>query len=176
MMPAIIGARIWVLLGALVVVGATGCGPFGSPDTDPRDPGALVAPTPAPTATPSTPTDPVADEQGVAVVQWIAYRQRNLAFFEVYRATSPESPRQLLTRGDDVILGEGDSDQSLTYSYVDRDVVPGKPYYYTIGQVDVTGRRSPFTRRPIRKMAMTREAFVAEFGADFSTGAVATEE
>ncbi len=56
--------------------------------------------------------------------------------FRIYRGTSPGAEPEALQRGDPVLGGP-------EYTFLDRDVVPGRTYYYTIAAVDGSGHETP---------------------------------
>ncbi|MHB2155185.1 FG-GAP-like repeat-containing protein [Calditrichota bacterium GD2] len=68
--------------------------------------------------------------------------------FELWRSEDVDTVRRLVTsfEFEDALQGLGNSGVGKTYGYLDEDVLPGNTYYYTLIQVDYSGRRSEVGR------------------------------
>jgi len=146
--PLLHRARLASLaLAALVVLGCPDPNAPKSPGT-PGSPG----PTPKPIATPTPAPSPYG---GQLTVTWYAFYQRDIQYFEVYRSDTPDGPWKRVSNDDEPIYGEGYSEERLRYDFVDRTVKPGQVYYYYIGKVSLTGRRSRHTLGTLKSRGMT---------------------
>jgi hypothetical protein len=128
----------------------------------------------------STPTTPEAsptetsqqtavepEPQGEITIRWTTYWQNNVDRFEVYRGESRDGPWEMVS-GDELIQGEAflnsytGETEPVEYVFTDDGLKAGEAYWYYIGKVDLTGRRSRYTRNPKRWVAVDPAVVAAE--------------
>jgi uncharacterized repeat protein (TIGR01451 family) len=67
-------------------------------------------------------------------VQWIKERELNIDFFEVYRS---EDGKTFYKIGE--VEANGISNKPHSYSFEDKNIIPGVTYYYQVNQIDYFG-------------------------------------
>jgi len=77
-----------------------------------------------------------ATESGVRL-EWRTMSESDNLGFNVYRATTPDDPRELLN--DELLPGSGNSLEPHTYTFIDGSVEPGAQLVYWLEQIDFSG-------------------------------------
>ena len=75
-------------------------------------------------------------------VEWDTATEIETAGFFLYRSDS-EDGEFLLLNGD-LIPSKGDAQSGGTYSYLDKDVIPGETYYYLLEEMELDSTRSRY--------------------------------
>ena len=75
--------------------------------------------------------------QASVVVEWTTATEINTAGFNLYRSDSTHGPSTKVNV--DLIPASSDPVRGSQYRYEDRAVLPGKTYYYTLEDVELTG-------------------------------------
>ena len=78
-----------------------------------------------------------------AVLRWQARNEAGVYGYLVFRAEKPEGP--FLRISTEIIHVALDGPEVGSYTYVDRDVEPGRTYYYTLDVVEDSGRKRRFS-------------------------------
>ena len=76
-------------------------------------------------------------------LRWLTASERHNFGFDAYRSASEEGPFERITP--EPIAGQGTADVRTDYELVDRDIEPGRDYYYYIESISIDGRRRRFT-------------------------------
>jgi hypothetical protein len=118
---------------------AVGCSTAPPPKAAPA-----AAPTPAPAAEPAA--APVPELKNT--IRWATASEVNNFGYDVYRGDSENGPFSRVTPSP--ILGAGTSDETQRYEFVDRDIQPGRDYFYYVESISIHGEREKFT--PVRKV------------------------
>jgi hypothetical protein len=71
------------------------------------------------------------------IVRWSTATEFETAGYAVYRGESPDGPFEKVS--DALIPAAGDPISGGDYEFIDRDVEPGKTYYYMLEEVELSG-------------------------------------
>jgi hypothetical protein len=107
------------------------------------------APPPAPAEEPP----PAVESEREIRLRWKARTEENVYGYLVYRAAQRAGPYQRL--GESVVrtVKDGDDKDTDGYQFIDRDVEPGKTYYYYLDAVSRSGIKQRFSGVLSRKIA-----------------------
>lgn len=132
-------------LAGLALAGLLGL-TAGCSSTAPKAPPAVPA---APAAAPVTPAEPAppADELK-NTIRWATASEINNFGYDVYRGDTEEGPFVRLTPSP--ILGAGTTDETQRYEFVDKNIEPGRDYFYYVESISIDGERERFT--PVSKV------------------------
>jgi hypothetical protein len=75
--------------------------------------------------------------------RWTTASEEDNFGYDVYRAEKEQGPFTRMTK--QPILGNGTTDETHKYSYVDSDIDPCKEYWYYIESISTDGTREKFT-------------------------------
>ena len=89
-------------------------------------------------SSPTAETDPP-----TAVLHWQARNEKGVYGYLVYRAERREGPFLRISR--EIVHVPPEAPDVGSYEFVDRDVEPGRTYYYTLDVVRTTGHKSRFS-------------------------------
>lgn len=71
------------------------------------------------------------------VIDWSTASELNTAGFNLYRSESPDGPFSKIN--DNLIPASPDPLTGGSYSYTDKNVSPGRTYYYQLEDVEISG-------------------------------------
>lgn len=80
-----------------------------------------------------------------ALLRWEARNETGIYGYLVFRAESPDGP--FLRVSDEIIHAAADAEADAigSYTWIDRDVVAGRTYYYTLDVVQNNGQKRRFS-------------------------------
>jgi len=108
-------------------------------------------PAPAVAAAPATPVSappPAPAEELKNTIRWSTASEVNNFGYDVYRGEAENGPFTRITPSP--ILGAGTTDETQRYEFIDRDIRPGRDYFYYVESISTAGHRERFT--PVRKV------------------------
>lgn len=105
-------------------------------------------PPPAPAPSPAAPGPETGEP--AATLRWTVRREADVYGYIVYRSEQASGP--FVRVSPEIVQARpGAEDERRAYSFVDRDVEPGRTYYYYLDTVDVGGHKHRFSEaRPRR--------------------------
>lgn len=77
------------------------------------------------------------------VLRWQAQNEKRVYGYLVFRAEQPEGPFLRISR--QIIHVPPDAPEIGSYQFIDREVEPGRTYYYTLDMVRSTGHKTRFS-------------------------------
>ena len=77
------------------------------------------------------------------VLRWQAQNEKGVYGYLVFRAEQPEGPFLRISR--QIVHVPPDAPGIGSYQFIDRDVEPGRTYYYTLDLVRSTGHKTRFS-------------------------------
>ena len=96
----------------------------------------------------------IGDERLSNTAHWSTASESENFGYDVYRAASEKGPFVKLTK--QPILGNGTTDETHEYRYVDSAIDPCKDYWYYVESISSQGTREKFTpvfRAPAKRRA-----------------------
>lgn len=79
----------------------------------------------------------IARQRAEVIVEWTTATEFNSVGFNLYRSENPVD--QYIKINKDIIQSSPDPLTGGTYSYKDRDVQPGRTYYYQLEEIESSG-------------------------------------
>jgi len=110
---------------------------------EPAPPGAVATPLPAIAETEERLIESSAADGGIVTMRWRTGREVQVAGYNIMRAETPEGP--FLPVNPALIPGAGTSAGPHQYEYTDRNLDPGRVYYYHLEEVLETGQQRPLS-------------------------------
>jgi hypothetical protein len=134
---ALAGLALAGLLG--LTAGCSSTAPKAAPVAPPTAPPAA----PVASAAPEAPADELKN-----TIRWATASEINNFGYDVYRGDTEEGPFVRLTPSP--ILGAGTTDETQRYEFVDKNIEPGRDYFYYVESISIDGERERFT--PVSKV------------------------
>lgn len=97
---------------------------------------------------------------GKILLNWITKTETENLGFHIYRSIDEHADFSKITT--DLIKGAGTSDQSHTYYFIDKNVIPGNTYYYKLADVDFNGNINFHGPISVTVEAMTPTKYMLE--------------
>lgn len=95
-------------------------------------------------AAPVTPANDSPDSPQVRL-SWKARNEKTIFGYIVYRSSREQGPFRRISPQIHRVPLRPDADHDGSYEFIDRDVRPGKTYFYQVGIVGIDGRKRPLS-------------------------------
>ncbi len=105
--------------------------------------GEVIGATTAPAAVCGSQSKVAPDQRLSNTAHWTTASEEENFGYDVYRGDSEKGPFVKLTR--QPILGNGTTDETHQYKYVDDSIDPCKDYWYYVESINTDGTREKFT-------------------------------